>query len=328
MRNNKPIVVCDQDIPHLPGWLSESCCLINYQAGALSADALTSADGLIVRSVTVVNAALLNNSPCRWVGSVTAGKNHLDEAALDAAGIAWSHAPGGNAPAVCEYILSALSLAQQNGRLDSQATVAVIGVGQVGSRVVAACEQLGFRVIRYDPPREVREAGFCSATWDEVATCECLVICASYTKSGIWPSHELINEALLKQCTNLRAMINAARGEIIDYKALFSLPVWTCLDVWPNEPAINKNWVTQADIATPHIAGYSVQSKWRLSAMIYDSCSQFFNLPKQEVSMPQPGRGSIDLEATSQTMKAAIVKDNTPTVFHALRKNYPLRSEI
>jgi erythronate-4-phosphate dehydrogenase len=344
LSNNKPTILCDCDIPYLGDWLANYCQLESYAAGGLTPVQLQGADGLIVRSVTSVDAALLKNSPCRWVGSVTAGTNHLDFPSLAVAGIQCDYAPGANAPAVCEYVLSALFLAKDRGHVSPRSRIAVIGVGEVGSRVVAACVQLGFSVVAYDPPRQEREAGFQSASWDDVLSCDVAIVCASYTPS----SHELINAGALTQWGSLRVLINAARGEIVDYSSAFARSdsfspviarseatkqsIYTSLDVWPNEPSIDPVFVAQADIATPHIAGYSQQSKWRLSAMIYQACSDFFALSVQQLACPNSVRtvnwsDQVGLEQLSQQMKIAIAQDSSPASFHALRRGYPLRDE-
>lgn len=329
MSNKKPVIACDQDIPELGDWLAPRCELIPYQAGELSAAQLRQADGLVVRSVTAVDADLLRDSPCRWVGSVTAGTNHLDFSSLAAAGVRCDFAPGANAPAVCEYVLSALFLAKQQGQLSLASRMGVIGVGEVGSRVVVACEQLGFTVVAYDPPRQAREAAFQSASWEALLNCEVVIVCASYTPS----SHQLIDAAALAQWPSLQVLINAARGEIVDYSSVNDKSIHSYFDVWPNEPHVDPALVAQADIATPHIAGYSLQSKWRLSAMIYQACCDFFALPAQLLTCPYPTEQApwgdqVGLVQLSQHMKAATAVDSGAASFHALRREYPLRSEV
>jgi erythronate-4-phosphate dehydrogenase len=335
LSNKKPTIVCDQDIPHLADWLSRCCQVVPYQAGSLSSKELAVADGLVVRSVTPVTARLLSHSPCRWIGSATAGVNHLEIPALVSAGVDWAYAPGANAPAVCEYVLSALFVAHEQGHLSLQAKIAVVGVGQVGSRVAAACEQRGFQVVAYDPPREQREPSFSSASLSDVLGCNFVVVCASYTQSGSFPSHDLLGAELLSRWVNLNGLINAARGEVVDYEALFSMKSkpWVCLDVWHNEPTIDSAWVSRADMATPHIAGYSYESKWRLSAAVYRACCQYFGLNGEELKEAystesnSPWADTVGLESVSKTMKEAIAKECTAAAFHTLRKNYPLRHE-
>ena len=65
-------------------------------------------DILLVRSTTIVNKALLNGSNIKFVGSATAGINHLDINYLDTKNIAWSHSPGCNAFSVIHYVMAAI----------------------------------------------------------------------------------------------------------------------------------------------------------------------------------------------------------------------------
>lgn len=328
MSNNIPTILCDSDIPYLVDWLARDCLVESYTAGALSTRQLHQADGLIVRSVTPVDADLLQGTSCRWVGSVTAGTNHVDFISLAAAAIHCDYAPGANAPAVCEYVLSALFRAKQHEQLSLASCIGVIGAGEVGSRVVTACQQLGFTVVSYDPPREERDAAFKSASWNTLLTCDVAIICASYTAS----SHQLIDAIALAQWPSLRLLINVARGEIVDYYAVINRPIHTYFDVWPNEPNIDPVLVAAATIATPHIAGYSLQSKWRLSAMIYQACCDFFALSAQPLTCSYPAQRAlwgeqVMLGELSQQMKTAIAADSRATTFHALRRLYPLRRE-
>ena len=83
----------------------------------ITRDLLHSADALLVRSVTRVDAALLRNTPVKFVGSATAGTDHVDLETLDSLGIRFAHAPGCNAPSVGDYVIAALfSLAVRDKR--------------------------------------------------------------------------------------------------------------------------------------------------------------------------------------------------------------------
>lgn len=94
---------------------------------------LDDADALMVRSVTKVNASLLSGKPVKFVGTATAGTDHVDDAWLAQSGIGFSAAPGCNAIAVVEYVFSALlMLAERDGFTLRDRTVGIVGVGNVG----------------------------------------------------------------------------------------------------------------------------------------------------------------------------------------------------
>nr|CAC9129546.1 Erythronate-4-phosphate dehydrogenase [Citrobacter youngae] len=92
----------------------------------------------MVRSVTKVNESLLSGKPVKFVGTATAGTDHVDDARLAQAGIGFSAAPGCNAIAVVEYVFSALlMLAERDGFALRDRTVGIVGVGNVGGRLQA-----------------------------------------------------------------------------------------------------------------------------------------------------------------------------------------------
>ncbi len=114
---------------------------------------LLDADALIVRSKTKINRELLRDTPVQFVGTATAGTDHIDATYLEQRGIYWCGSPGCNANSVSEYLVAALlALGRRHGFDLSGKTIGVIGCGNVGSRVVKKCEALGMNVLRNDPP--------------------------------------------------------------------------------------------------------------------------------------------------------------------------------
>ncbi len=109
---------------------------------------------LWVRTVTQVDEALLAGTGVRFVGTATAGYDHLDTGWLDRNGIAWAYAPGANAVAVAEYVLCVIAALRTRDQLRGPSLRAgVIGVGQVGRIVADYLAQAGFQLILNDPPR-------------------------------------------------------------------------------------------------------------------------------------------------------------------------------
>jgi erythronate-4-phosphate dehydrogenase len=64
---------------------------------AISANILSDADALIIRSKTTVNESLLKDSSVAFVGTATAGFDHLDVTYLEDRGVKWICAAGSNA---------------------------------------------------------------------------------------------------------------------------------------------------------------------------------------------------------------------------------------
>ena len=99
----------------------------------ITAGAARDADVLLVRSITPVNAALLDGSQVKFVATATIGIDHVDQEHLLRRGIGFASAQGSNANSVAEYIVAAiLEIAhRQKFRLRDK-TIGVIGVGNVG----------------------------------------------------------------------------------------------------------------------------------------------------------------------------------------------------
>src|SRR5262249_53609122 len=111
------------------------------------------ADALVVRSTVHVDRGLLEGTPVRFVGTATSGTDHVDEAWLARAEIAFASAPGCNAQAVAEYVVAAILLmAERQGWQPAGRTLGVVGVWHVGSRVVRLARVLGMHVLECDPP--------------------------------------------------------------------------------------------------------------------------------------------------------------------------------
>ena len=117
----------------------------------VSAD-LSRTEILLVRSVTTVDAALLENSPLRFVGTATSGFDHIDRAALRQRNIHFAHAPGSNANSVLEYVISAIASCEDFlERLCAGGQLGIIGFGVIGKRLYQRLQALGIKSVAFDP---------------------------------------------------------------------------------------------------------------------------------------------------------------------------------
>ena len=127
-------IVADKNIPLLPELFSQGCELIQLDGREINAASVSKADALVVRSITRVDAQLLENSEVRFVATATSGTDHVDDEWLAANGIKLVSAPGANANAVADYVMAAFC---HCGMLEKLATTSlkcgVVGVGHVGS---------------------------------------------------------------------------------------------------------------------------------------------------------------------------------------------------
>lgn len=309
------------------------------------------AEALLVRSVTQVNAELVQDTKLKFVGSATIGTDHLDIAALEQYNIAWSNAAGCNAQAVAEYVITALlHLKPELIDANDSFTLGIIGLGNVGSRLAVMAKLLGWKVIGHDPfvQREQIEQVDLSTL---LKTADAISTHVPLTKTGNHPTYHLINAEALVQMKPTAILINSARGPVVEEAALIVDIQQTqravVLDVFEHEPEISEQLLNLIRLVTPHIAGYSLEGKARGTQMIYDAFCSTFNYPatKQfETQLPvcEPYFKERDLKAVLKqylTQIYDIARDDAnlraclkdgkveQKAFDYLRKTYPLRRE-
>ena len=282
----------------------------------IDADAVKNADVLIVRTRTKVNEALLKGSKVQLVCTATIGFDHIDTAYCEANGIRWMSCPGCNAQAVCDYIEEALSeISNLQSPISNTPTIGVVGVGHVGSLVAEMAERKGMKVLLNDPPKHIGVSLDFIAQNSDIITFHVPLDNSTY---------HLCNEAFLAKCRPGALIINAARGGVVDEQALLHSRHPYILDTWEKEPNINAEVLQKAELASMHIAGYSVEGKRNASQMCLDTIAEQFNLPKisnlhSPISNEKGDSAPGWISRISASLKAH------PTAFEALRKSYPLR---
>jgi len=334
-------IVADDNISLLEEYFSPHGQVTSLSGRNITRNDVADADVLLVRSVTRVDAQLLSGSAVKFVGSCTIGTDHLDTVWLGQQGIHWCNAPGCNADAVVDYVLAslfALGIDLQQLR-NSGFTVGVVGCGNVGSRLVKRLQKIGITTLCCDPFKRTR-----NYIPLETLIPQCDVVClhTPLTRAGRHPTFHLINEHKLPRFRKNAILLNAGRGAVIDNNAL--LAHMNChpefraiLDVWENEPAISAALLQAASIATPHIAGYSVEGKQRGTEMIYAEFCKFFNVSsllavENEESIVLDSRHFASLRelvlACYDPMKDTAELKHALQSFDQLRKFYVYRREF
>jgi erythronate-4-phosphate dehydrogenase len=265
-------IVADSHIPYIDQYFGGYGELLLKPGRSISREDVRDADMLLVRSITHVDEKLLQDTKVKFVGSVTAGADHLDTKWLDERGILWSVAMGFNAPPVADYVVSVVaSLQSKELLLQKNMKAAVIGVGKVGRLVADRLRMLGFEIILCDPLRAEQESDFISTALSELSDVDLITLHVPLTKTGKHPTYHFIDKHFLQKQKPDCVLINASRGSVIQSKDLlqYGSHLNWCFEVWEHEPHIDIKILESALIATPHIAGYSVQSKIRGIDMIY-----------------------------------------------------------
>lgn len=270
-------VLADQNMVGLDLLPSKELDIRTLPGRSIVSDDLKGVDALWVRSVTPVTQALIQGSQLRFVGTATAGVEHIDQEALKAQGIEFCAAPGANANSVVEYVIAALAeLAEPWERLQQGETLGVVGYGFVGRLLAGVARDLGWTVKVYDPWVAADDAEGDWASLDEILACRVISLHCSLRKQAPWPSHHLIDAPALTRLDGSQWLINAARGAVVDNDALLEHlrgndPVNCVLDVWEGEPGCTWEMLAMPalKLATAHIAGYSWDAKWKATKMLY-----------------------------------------------------------
>ncbi len=326
-------------------------------AAKITAAILGDADALIVRSTVRVDERLLKNSTIQFVGTATIGTDHIDTSFLKSAGITFANAAGCNADAVAEHVFAAIAqLAIERGMQLGELTIGVIGVGNVGSRVVRLAQACGLQVLKNDPPLERRQAGENFIELDALMQADIITLHVPLIRSGQDQTFHLFAAGRLAKLREDVLLINTCRGAVIDNTALLR---WKkehagaalVLDVWENEPDIDVDLLRHTDIATPHIAGYSLEGKANGTKIIHDIfCRHFDFTPDWVPRLPEVEQPNLTIRADAGIENALyealtpisglkktdarmrLLYEFTPEqrmeLFNEMRKGYPLRREF
>ncbi|MCY4045978.1 MAG: 4-phosphoerythronate dehydrogenase [Cellvibrionales bacterium] len=266
-------VLADENIPGLD-WLDANGFSVRTKNGrTITADDLIGVEVLLVRSVTQVDEALLKTSQVVFVGSCTIGTDHVDLEWLASNNIHFANAPGCNANAVVDYVVTAMLSEFSLTELRAK-TVGVLGAGQVGSRLVKRLDQLAIPSRVCDPFVAVANDSL-----DDVLACDVISLHVPLTRSVEYATYHLIDAVALSQLKEGAMLINTSRGQVIDEEALSyavnRLSIKAVLDVFASEPVPDNELLSKLLIKTPHIAGYSVQGKLRGSLQVFEALFQF-----------------------------------------------------
>ncbi|WP_312141763.1 4-phosphoerythronate dehydrogenase PdxB [Atlantibacter hermannii] len=325
-------ILVDENMPYARDLFARLGEVTAVPGRPIPVEKLDDADALMVRSVTKVNSQLLDGKNVRFVGTATAGTDHVDQDYLAQAGIAFSAAPGCNAIAVVEYVFSALlMLAERDGFQLTDRTVGIVGVGNVGGRLQKRLEALGVRTLLCDPPRAANgEPGDFQPLDKLVEEADILTFHTPLYKDGPYKTWHLADEALISRLKPGAILINACRGAVVDNAALLKCleagqKLSTVLDVWEPEPDLNVALLEKVDIGTAHIAGYTLEGKARGTTQVFEAYSAFIGKPQQialDTLLPAPEFGRITLHGP---LDQATLKRLVHLVYDVRRDDAPLR---
>ena len=335
-------MLIDGNIPFIKG-VFEPYFNVEYMPGAeITRQNAADAEVLVIRTRTKCDAGLLDGSRVGMIATATIGFDHIDTRYCREKVITVQRAAGCNAYGVVQYVTAALvHLGIRPG-----ARIAVVGVGSVGGALAGKLEAWGFEVLRVDPPRSLDEgaSGFVSLE-EAVAVADVVTLHVPLTSSGSHKTAAMADDALFGAMKKGAMFINSSRGEVVVTealkKAIASQKVsGAVIDVWEGEPDIDRELLSMAAIATPHIAGYSMQGKAAGTSMVVRAVAERYGIERLRKWWPEgvnPIDHSVapsweqvchnmslhyDIAGDSMALKSA------PENFERLRNDYRYREEF
>ncbi|MGD8779555.1 MAG: 4-phosphoerythronate dehydrogenase [Ignavibacteria bacterium] len=350
------LIVADENITFAEEAFSRFGEVKLLKGREISNSILRDADALFVRSVTKVNEDLLTGTKVKFVGTATIGTDHIDIDYLEKNGIEFTSAKGCNSFAVTEYVLSAVNyLINKRHKNYSDISIGIIGVGNIGSKLERLFKTLGSKVLLNDPPlkRETNDGKYISL--EEVLSADIITCHVPLNLTGEDKTFHLLDEKEVARIKPGAVVINSSRGPVINNKVLKQRLIdkkdlHVVLDVWENEPNLDPELLDLVEVATPHVAGYSLEGKINGTKIIYDKFCEFLkieknwlpeyplvtdNIIKSEYKSKEELIISLypfiyDIKEDSNFTKKKIQsnKNEIAAEFDKLRKNYNLRREL
>ncbi len=343
-------IVADNKIPYLKGVLEPYAEVVYKPGSQISNRDIRDADALFIRTRTKCNESLLKGSRVKFIATATIGFDHIDRAYLSRQNITWTNAPGCNSSSVQQYIASVLAMLGDS--IPEKLTLSIVGAGNVGTKVEKLGHILNMKVLLNDPPRERAEGGTHWSSFEEILKrSDIITLHVPLNTGGKDKTHHIISEEVLGRIPTDTILINTSRGEVVDNsalkQALYKGKLKTAvLDVWENEPDIDRELLSQINFGTPHIAGYSRDGKANGTAQSVRAISRFFGLGldnwyPSEIEPPQNSvirmntSGKTSREILFEAIKATynVREDDlrlrrSPDTFEKQRGNYPVRREF
>lgn len=346
-------IIADDQIPFLKGVL-EPYAEIRYLPGhQIRKNEIRNADALLIRTRTLCDAELLNDTAVKFIATATIGFDHIDTDYCNLYKINWVNAPGCNSSSVQQYLVLTLIQISKFNKSDLKGkTIGIVGVGNVGSKVAKLAEAFGMKVLLNDPPRARKEGGNNFVSLEKLlAEADIVTVHVPLNIAGEDKTFHLFDEKTFTRMKPGAAFINTSRGEVVETKALTKVLTEgkissAILDVWENEPKIDLQLMEKALIATPHIAGYSADGKANGTAMVVQALSRQFNLPLHDwfpANIPKPVSPDIFLDGQGKTTETILTEilsctydihaddrslRSSTSTFEQQRSNYPLRREF
>ena len=303
------------------------------------------AEILFVRSTTLVNKTLLNNTKIKIIGSATAGTDHIDQEYLDKNNIQWFYSPGSNALSVVNYVMASICYLNNNNLFSLNDSVGIVGYGNIGKKLKKTLDIFSIKNVVYDP---FLDHDFLSDI-NHIKDCNLISLHVPLTFNNAFPTFNLIDKAFLNEINN-KTLINTSRGGVVDENSLIeNKNVSYISDVWIKEPTPNKEILDYSILATPHIAGHSINGKLNGTINLINHLQKFLKIDEsicaennkklrnfsKLIKLPQPdsiqpyySEYQIDKESSEFKKNYLSDSENHRKTFEGFRANHLHRNDI
>ncbi len=342
-------IIADKGIPFVKEYLPADFAVEYLSSEEITKPALKGADAVLIRSVTKCDATLLEGTGVRLIVSATIGDDHIDKDFCRRHNIVWKTASGCNKQAVVQYVIWVLYYLQSRfGYAWKSKTTGIIGVGNIGGLLSKTLARLGVKHLLHDPPRQQEGTSGSFVSLEKIRQeADVVSLHVPLTRKGKYPTFHLLGDDFFAHRKKEITLINSSRGAVLSTEVLKrwkerGVIEHLILDVWENEPEIDRQLLSMTTLGTPHIAGYSLRGKMNASYMSLRHIESFFHIPMPGLASmfvqiaPQPlsyrcGKGANtygileqiwDIEKDSQVLK------ERPQHFKQFRDNYKLRPQI
>ncbi|MDR9825970.1 4-phosphoerythronate dehydrogenase [Vibrio sp. FNV 38] len=329
-------IIVDENMPYAAELFSQLGEVILKSGRDLSADDLVDVDALMIRSVTKVNQQLIEKAnKLKFVGTATAGMDHVDQALLKERGIFFTAAPGCNKVGVAEYAFSVMMvLAQQQGFSVFDKTVGIVGAGQVGSYLADCLQGIGINVLLNDPPKQqLGDTRDFTPLNELLEQADIITLHTPITREGEYATHHMIDEQILSNLRSDQILINAARGPIVDNEALKTRlrqqdGFTAALDVFEFEPQVDMELLPLLAFATPHVAGYGLEGKARGTTMIFNSYCEFLKRDERAYASELLPTAPVPVAMLDRAWDEATLHNLTQIIYDVRKDDSVFRRDI
>ena len=291
--------------------------LIFFNSSDIKNSNIKDADVLLVRSTVKVDELLLAGTNIKLIGSATSGIDHIDTHYLKKNYIKWFYAPGCNASSVVNYVMSSICFLKDKGIFDSTSSVGIIGYGNIGKKLKKALDYFSIENLIYDPFLNFEFL----VDIEQIKNCNLITLHVPMTYKTEFPTYNIVDKFFLDNIQG-KTLINTSRGGVVDESELIKLQNINYIsDVWTDEPCPSNEVIEYALLATPHVAGHSINGKINGTIMLIDFLQNHIEINNDQKKL------NLEIMKNFITSKDAVKEVESKVHINNYIKEYDIKLE-